>query len=184
MSRSGDWYIRTYPNGDDDDSDYDVWRGEQSMVRDNAISYIQTSWEVFGDFEDRGFWGDIWFASTKILDGLEVQVVIDSNDKAFISTGTPGYVDFLRIDPTEMEGMKLPIKCWIHTHPFGAAYFSATDWRTVNTWRPLMKKAFVLGGSHHRGHFGVWNQEDPTNLKVFDNYKEIGELQQYRREEE
>ena len=183
MSRSGDWYIRTYPNGDDDDSDYDVWRSEEYMMNE-AIEYIETSWGIFGNFEDRGFWGDIWHASYHILNGLEVQVVIDSNDKAFVSTGTPGYVDFLRIDPAKMEGMKLPIKCWIHTHPFGAAYFSGTDWRTVNTWRPLMQKAYVLGGNHHRGHYGAWVQEDPDTLTVFDNYKEMRKQQQYRSEEE
>ena len=38
---------------------------------------------------------------------LEVQVVIDDNDNCFVSSG------FMQ-QPT---GMKLPIKCWIHTHP-------------------------------------------------------------------
>ena len=40
----------------------------------------------------------------------------------------------------------MPIKCWIHTHPFGKAYFSGTDWNTINTYEPIMDSAIVLGG--------------------------------------
>ena len=43
--------------------------------------------------------------------------------------------------------MTLPIECWIHTHPFGKAYFSSTDWNTIRTWEPVMKYAIVLGGN-------------------------------------
>ena len=106
----------------------------------------------------------IWFASTEILKGLEVQVVIDSNDAIHISSGSAGYVDF-QIDPV---GMKLPIKCWIHTHPFGSAYFSGTDISTVSIWQPLMKTAYVLGGE---GHYGFWNQEEPNQLKIYRGYE-------------
>ena len=106
----------------------------------------------------------IWFASTEILNGLEVQVVIDSNDAIHISSGSAGYVDF-QIDPV---GMKLPIKCWIHTHPFGSAYFSGTDIRTVSIWEPLMQSAYVLGGD---GHYGIWNQKQPNELHIWNNYE-------------
>jgi len=41
--------------------------------------------------------------------------------------------------------MTLPIECWIHTHPFGKAYFSSTDWSTIRTWEPVMNYAIVLG---------------------------------------
>ena len=41
----------------------------------------------------------------------------------------------------------MPIKCWIHTHPFGKAYFSGTDWNTINTYEPIMDSAIVLGGT-------------------------------------
>ena len=44
----------------------------------------------------------IWVASTQVLPGLEVQVVIDSNDRAHISTGSAGYVSFLK-EPVEDE---------------------------------------------------------------------------------
>jgi len=96
------------------------------------------------------FHAAIWESSTEILNGLEVQVVIDAKDNLHISSGSPGYVDF-KIDPV---GMTLPIKCWIHTHPFGQAYWSSTDWRTIDTWRPLMKQAIVLGNNQ----FGIWKQ--------------------------
>jgi proteasome lid subunit RPN8/RPN11 len=75
----------------------------------------------------------------------EIQVVVDSNDRLHISVGTPGYVEF-KIDPV---GMKLPIKCWIHTHPMGKAYFSGTDWRTLKTWKPMMETAIVLGDNEY-----------------------------------
>ena len=45
--------------------------------------------------------------------------------------------------------MKLPIKCWIHTHPFGEAFFSHTDWTTLDTWKPMMESAIVLGNNQY-----------------------------------
>ena len=93
-----------------------------------------------------------------------MQVVIDSNDAIHISSGSAGYVDFA-IDPV---GMKLPIKCWIHTHPFGRAYFSGTDISTVSVWEPLMETAYVLGGV---GHYGFWNQQEPTQLQIYVNHE-------------
>jgi len=133
---------------------------DQLEMRRSAERYITNSYEdVMADLFDV-----IWHASTVILPKLEVQVIIDSNDKIFVSTGTAGYVDF-KIDPV---GMKLPIKCWIHTHPFGRAYFSGTDIRTVSIWEPLMKEAYVLGGE---GHYGYWSQEAPTELQIYHNHQ-------------
>lgn len=110
----------------------------------------------------------IWFASTNILPHLEVQAVIDSKNNIFVSTGTAGYVDYLTIDPANLVGMKLPIKCWIHTHPFGAAYFSGTDWRTISTWKSVMQSAYVLGSEmSSAGHYGFWNQSNPDILEVY-----------------
>lgn len=120
--------------------------------------------EYAGDWSDKVFWDAIWFASTQVLNGLEVQVVIDAKDNLHISSGTAGYVDF-KVDPV---GMKLPIKCWIHTHPFGSAYFSGTDIRTVSIWEPLMHNAVVLGG---RGHHGVWDNKNPKQLNIYREYR-------------
>ena len=75
----------------------------------------------------------------------EIQVIVDANDKLYISVGTPSYVSFESQDE-QLEGMTLPLKCWIHTHPFGKAYFSGTDWSTIRTWEPVMNYAIVLGG--------------------------------------
>ena len=62
-------------------------------------------------------------------------------------------------------------KCWIHTHPFGAPYFSGTDINSVSSWEPLLKEAYVLGGE---GHYGSWSQEEPNELQIYRNnvYKE------------
>ena len=76
--------------------------------------------------------------------------------------------------------MKLPIVCWIHTHPFGATYFSGTDIRTVSIWEPLMQNAVVLGG---RGHYGTWQNGNPRSLHIFQNYK-FNRLQTWSSEEE
>ena len=94
----------------------------------------------------------IWRMSQEAFDTpREIQVVIDAEDNLFMNVGTAGYVDF----PVDMEGgMKLPLKCWIHTHPFGSAYWSGTDMKTLKTWKPLLNSAIVLG---YREHL-VWNK--------------------------
>ena len=92
----------------------------------------------------------IWEMSMEAFDSpREVQVVIDSNNRLFISFGTFSFVEFSE-DPV---GMKLPVKCWIHTHPFGKAYFSGTDMTTINTWRTRMLSAIVLGDNEHQTWF-------------------------------
>ena len=94
-----------------------------------------------------------------MLPCLEVQIVIDANNRAHISSGSSGFVSFLK-QPT---GMKLPIRCWFHTHPFGRAYFSQTDWTTVNTWKPKMDCAYVIGGENH---YGSWANVRPNELEI------------------
>ena len=92
----------------------------------------------------------IWEMSMEAFDSpREVQVVIDNNNRLFISFGTFSFVEFSE-DPV---GMKLPVKCWIHTHPFGKAYFSGTDMRTINTWKTRMLSAIVLGDNEHQTWF-------------------------------
>ena len=146
-----------------------------AMARANAISYIHDRCNTLTDDISKMF-KHIWYASTVMLPHLEVQVVIDSNDMLHVSTGSSGYVDF-GINPI---GMKLPIKCWIHTHPFGAAYFSSVDWKTVNTWLPLMQEAFVLGGEHH---YGYWTNEYPDMLHIMGDDNRI-RIQKFSRGEE
>ena len=133
---------------------------ERAFFQDAIESSIMEEYiRADKDFTNEFFHLSIWKASTVILNGLEVQVVVDGGDKLHISYGTAGFVDF-KIDPV---GMTLPVKCWIHTHPFGAAYFSGTDWRTVSIWEPLMESAYVLGGPEHFGH---WEQSTPNELCI------------------
>tara|TARA_R110000824_G_scaffold13260_5_gene57770 strand:+ start:1500 stop:2000 length:501 start_codon:yes stop_codon:yes gene_type:complete len=96
----------------------------------------------------------IWRVSQEAFESpKEVQVVIDDNDELFMSVGTASFVDF----PHDMDGgMKLPIKCWIHTHPMGRAYWSGTDMGTLKSWFPLMKSAIVLGYREHQ----TWQKFD------------------------
>jgi|TARA_R100000084_G_scaffold68375_1_gene30168 proteasome lid subunit RPN8/RPN11 len=153
-----------------DDDGYDKYLADLEIARAEAEYYIISNYEIGnidGELRKSELFSIIWYASTEILPKLEVQVMIDSEDKIFVSTGTAGYVDF-KIDPA---GMKLPIKCWIHTHPFGAAYFSGTDINSVSSWEPLLKEAYVLGGE---GHYGSWSQEEPNELQIYRNnvYKE------------
>ena len=82
----------------------------------------------------------IWKTSME-RDNREVQVVIYDNDNIFSSIGSPSFVAFMQAP----VGLKLPIKEWIHTHPFGSGYFSGTDVKTVRTFEPVMEKATVLG---------------------------------------
>jgi hypothetical protein len=124
---------------------------------------IVSEWELNPEITEK-FLSEIWKASTEILPKLEVQVVIDDNDRLHISSGTAGYVDF-KVDPV---GMKLPIKCWIHTHPFGSAYFSGTDISTVSIWEPMMKSAIVVGGKAHYGH---WTKHMPKQLVIYSDHR-------------
>ena len=111
-------------------------------------------------YKDKRFFNAIWHASTEILPALEVQVVIDGKNNCYVTTGSSGYVEFGMKPPV---GMTLPIKCWIHTHPFGAAYFSGVDWGTVNVWKSLMHEAYVLGGVEH---YGYWHNSKPDLLMI------------------
>ena len=158
-----------------DDDGYDRYLEDLQILRGEAEYHVL---EVFnsllplfkGDqpsyYASLPLYKAIWKASTEILPNLEVQVAIDAENNCFVSSGTAGYVDF-QIDPV---GMILPIKCWIHTHPFGSAYFSGTDISTVSSWEPLMEKAVVIGGiDGDTAHYGVWSQERPKQLEIFNN---------------
>ena len=126
-------------------------------IKDDRDYLDQDGWE-----NENLFLGTIWEMSMTAFDTeREVQVVIDGNDNIYSSFGSPSFVEF-----TEAPiGMKLPIKCWIHTHPFGKAYFSGTDWRTIKTWEPVMEQAIVLGDNEKM----VWNNFDKEYTLFFAN---------------
>ncbi len=138
-----------------------VWV-EEGMLELNAIGvHWNNKHKVdMTSYKDKRFFNAIWHASTEILPALEVQVVIDGKNDCYVTTGSSGYVEFGMQPPV---GMSLPIKCWIHTHPFGAAYFSGVDWGTVNIWKSLMQEAYVLGGVEH---YGYWNNSQPNLLMI------------------
>jgi len=127
---------------------------------------IAQEWERSHDPHDESFLDKIWEMSMTAFDiPREVQVVIDSNDKLYMDFGTPGFVSFSSVP----KGMKLPIRCWIHTHPFGAAYFSATDWSTIRTWRTMLDEAIVLGDKQHMiwkkgSDYTVFHQKEKVDL--------------------
>ena len=135
--------------------DYDEWK------IDNY------GYKLFAGYLSSAFLDEIFSMSLKAFDiDREVQVVIDSNERLFISYGTPGFVSFENQEE-QLKQMKLPIKCWIHTHPFGTAYFSGTDRKTINSWKLLMESAIVLGDRQRM----LWMQDDKT-LQNFIFYEE------------
>lgn len=145
-------------------------KGHLINLRLLAKEYIQLVWDELceeqmasttslTDMEHNTVFHEaIWYASTNILPGLEIQVVIDDNWKLHISSGTAGFVGF----PSEPAGLKIPIRCWIHTHPFGMAYFSSVDWRTISIWGSLMDTAYVLGNRQ----YGYWVKDKPDELSI------------------
>ena len=150
------------------EEEFSIWEYQMQVkeARSEVIAMLQNNWieefDMNGDdaIHSKSWHYSIWFASTSMLPNLEVQVVIDANNRAFISSGSAGYVDF----PIGKEhGLKTPVKCWFHTHPFGSAYFSGTDWTTVGNWQPLMKTAYVIGGDEH---YGFWEQNKPNQLEI------------------
>ena len=149
------------------EEEFSVWEYQMQVkeARSEVIAMLQNNWieefDTYGDdaIHSKSWHYSIWFASTQMLPNLEVQVVIDANNRAYISSGTAGYVDF----PIPPKGLTLPIKCWFHTHPFGSAYFSGTDWRTVSIWEDNMKTAYVIGGDEH---YGFWEQYIPNMLNI------------------
>ena len=87
----------------------------------------------------------IWDMSRTAFDKpREIQVVIDGNDKCHISAGNPGYVTFGGQEEG-LAGMKFPLKEWIHTHPFGQAFWSGTDMNTLGMYERFLDSATVIG---------------------------------------
>tara|TARA_R100000734_G_C3316012_1_gene108299 strand:+ start:606 stop:1160 length:555 start_codon:yes stop_codon:yes gene_type:complete len=165
MGKSGEWHLREEEKSIRDAEQYWEYQDSIAAARNDIIPFLQGVWsKLFLE------WGEdaihtkelqdaIWKASTVMLPNLEVQVVIDGKNRAHISSGTSGYVSFLQ----QPIGLSVPIKCWFHTHPFGAAYFSGTDWSTVIPWTPLMSCAYVIGGDDH---YGFWSNLRPNELEI------------------
>jgi len=119
-------------------------------VRDEDFIVLISDWkeqitDMFENSNKYNLYDTIWEMSIQAFDKpREVQVVIDANSNVFISVGSPGFVTFGGQDE-QVIGMKFPVKEWIHTHPFGKAYFSGTDMNTIFMYQNHMEKATVLG---------------------------------------
>ncbi len=177
--------VNDEPIEEPSDEELERWNRElNEVLRPQAEQYILNKYKecidsghyrnVWNTFE---FHSAIWYASTEILPKLEIQVVIDGDNNCYVTTGSAGYVEFGMQPPI---GMKLPIKCWIHTHPFGSAYFSSVDIRTVSIWDTNMQNAIVLGGYNH---WGSWTNNSPNELTIYVNGKE-DRIQKWAGEEE
>jgi len=165
----------------------------KEVVSDNEWKKpISDLWEVcsesmtwvYPDFATEAFLSQIYKQSIEAFDiPREVQVLVDSNDNLFMSVGTPGFVSFEQQEDALYqtdEPMRLPIKCWIHTHPNMSAYFSGTDWRTVDTWKGSMESAIVLG----QGEIWAYNCETEIGKHTSFIKTNSGRMNQVKQEEE
>ena len=142
-------------------------------VRGEEFDVVEPFWkDVIQDgfnINEHVFHQRIWDMSMSAFDKpREVQVVIDGNDRLFISVGSPGFVTFGGQDET--EGMRFPLKEWIHTHPFGKAYFSGTDLRTISMYERFLNSATVLGnGEKYSVYFRV-GEDGKDHYEVFSQF--------------
>ena len=131
-------------------------------IIENEIDWKQHIRDVHGDMASdieyqfpnnstEAFLTAIWKMSIDVLEGMEVQVIVDHKDDLYISSGNSSFVSFeghedeLKI----RDKMQLPLKCCIHTHPSGQAYFSDTDWNTIITWKSDIESCIVLGNNEY-----------------------------------
>ena len=123
------------------------------------------------NYDDEDFHASIWQVSVDLLEGKEVSVIVDRDNKLFISRGTSSFVDYKN---ENVAGMKIPLRCWIHTHPFGTAYFSNTDWGTINAQAPILDSAIVLGNMERMKWWKNDGKEflSKTNLMSLDESEE------------
>ena len=107
---------------------------ERENLRDDAIlqslAYLATESD----------WQGVW----RIADALkrEVSLLFDDQGLIWVDVGDSGMV---RLSPP--NGSRLPLRLWVHTHPWDA-YWSATDQRTLATVTGILEQALVLGHDH------------------------------------
>ena len=145
----------------DEINDEDKW--------DMCKELITAAYE--NNYDDEDFHASIWQVSVDLLEGKEVSVIVDRDNKLFISRGTSSFVDYKN---ENVAGMKIPLRCWIHTHPFGTAYFSNTDWGTINAQAPILDSAIVLGNMERMKWWKNDGKEflSKTNLMSLDESEE------------
>tara|TARA_B100001996_G_scaffold294_1_gene322 strand:+ start:207 stop:764 length:558 start_codon:yes stop_codon:yes gene_type:complete len=85
-------------------------------------------------------WSSVWSLADSMK--REISILFDTQGLVWVDVGTPGMV---RLSPP--LGSKLPLKLWVHSHPWNA-YWSATDLRTLASVSGILEKALVLGHDH------------------------------------
>jgi len=145
---------------------------DTEVVVNDWKEQIELEYRTNGHYSN--FHSKIWEMSQTAFDmPREVQVVIDKNDKLFISVGNPGFVSFDGQEES-LIGMQMPLKEWIHTHPFGSAYFSGTDLRTIAIWERYLESATVLGSDERMSiYFRV--SPEGEHFQEFAQYMLVGD---------
>ena len=122
-------------------------------------------------------WREVW----EIADLLsrEVSILFDSENRVWVDIGTAGMVR-----PEPPIGSRLPLRLWVHTHPYNA-YWSPTDLDTLAIYSTILQEALVLGHDHlkrtvtndgsepslgNNGPLRYWTSEDTVN---YDNLEEL-----------
>jgi len=120
---------------------------------------------LFPNNSTEAFLTAIWKMSIDVLEGIEVQVIVDDKNDLYISTDRAVFVSFEGHEDelTNGDSIRMPIKCWVHTHPSGQACFSETDWSTIQTWKPILNSAIVLGDNQYL----AYNPETILAKKVY-----------------
>ena len=120
---------------------------------------------LFPNNSTEAFLTAIWKMSIDVLEGIEVQVIVDDKNDLYISTDRAVFVSFEGHEDelTNGDSIRMPIKCLVHTHPSGQACFSETDWSTIQTWKPILNSAIVLGDNQYL----AYNPETILAKKVY-----------------
>jgi len=85
-------------------------------------------------------WRELWTIADLL--SREVSVLFDDENNVWVDIGTPGMVR-----PKPPIGSRLPLRLWIHTHPYHA-YWSSTDLNTLAIYSTVLQEALVLGHDH------------------------------------
>ena len=112
----------------------DVQQVAKKMLQGKAEDVV----EELIDFARQDNWDSIYLISA--LAGREVSILIDAEGEIFVDWGGPGLVPL-----SPPVGAKIPFRLWVHTHPFGFAYWSATDQRSLSHAPLILNCAWVMG---------------------------------------
>jgi hypothetical protein len=115
---------------------------------------VRQTLAYFGTNEEWSF-----FYSISDIAGMEVSLLIDGAGQCFVDWGTVS-----RVGLNPPEGGVIPFRVWVHTHPSGNSYWSATDRNTlaVASAARIMQSAIVLGhGEMKCAHWTAEPAEQP-----------------------